>query len=128
MSELKLCSKEIAIQLKELEFDWDCEYYYNNKDILIKQFNYCYDNPIDYICAAPTQALVCKWFRDTKQIEIHIFKSDIGWCFQLEDSIEVDNNNEPFTLCNSYAGYKNYEQAEEAGIFKAIEIFKNKNK
>ena len=126
--QLQIVSKEIALELRELGFDWKCDYQWNlltNKHQ--KQFNQYPDNfnSKDYTnncCSAPTQALVCKWFRDTHKIYIHHRKIVRGWL------AEINNKNAKWHILkdNELQVFKTWEQAEEAGIIKTIEILKTK--
>ena len=68
--ELKIVSKELAIKLKEIGFDWKVYKFYHEGDNDIqtnwrgngKLFN-INASPFNYQ-SAPTQALVRKWLRD----------------------------------------------------------------
>jgi len=119
--ELKLCSKEIAIQLKELDFNWDCDHYYENDnlfyfgDIVI---------PNELITLAPEQALIIKWLRDIHEIYI------IPYPYKKENDTKIyctyDILHNDFEEEEWEEDYNTYELAEEAGILKAIEILKTK--
>lgn len=77
--ELKLVDKEIAIQLKELGFDWKSRSYYENDSLQYLEkdegsyWNYNEKSRDKYnICSAPTQALVRKWFREIHDIHVEV--------------------------------------------------------
>jgi hypothetical protein len=109
--ELQICNFELSKELSELEFDITCDSTY----MVQKTEN------TSYYIYAPTQALVCKWFRDVHNINI---------------VVEYQDGNLPFTAIiygmdntKSYTvDCKTYEQAEEAGIWEAIKLIKNKEK
>ena len=133
--ELQIVNKEIAIQLKELGFDWEVNAYY--KEELYEQIknevykDCCSNNFSQYIddISAPTQALVCKWFREKFQIYIQIEIDMIVLNKELYNYvIFISNKNTKFGIqrrCKT-TSYDTFEQAEEAGILKAIEILKGK--
>lgn len=149
--ELQLVNKTIAIQLKELGFNWECDVYTN---IHNKHCNYgdeeLYTNTeritgkafIDriqgehiiktkgepYWLYTPTQALVCKWFRDKFDIKIYSLPYT-----EIDSTFNILRENRYMWMihkCESSTKYNllydTYEEAEEAGILKAIEILKSK--
>ena len=110
--ELKLVSKEIAFQLKELGFDWCCEIMFLEKGL-----------------KRPSQALVIKWFRDLYQISIDVKLLISGnyYCVvryfigKPEEFKEI-----VIGKCKTLNG-TGVDELEEAGILKAIEILKERN-
>ena len=122
--ELQIVNKEIAIQLKELGFDWEVNAYY--KEELYEQVknelykDCCSNNFSQYIddISAPTQALVCKWLRDVHNINISIISISTKELQYYYDIIQLNVSHD--------IPYNTYELAEEAGILKAIEILKSK--
>jgi hypothetical protein len=127
--ELQIVNNEIAIQLKELGFDWCCMHFYQN-DILINVaeiFDYekniinTYNSILrNFEYAAPTQSLIIKWFREIHNISIIISPNRNNHYYKI---CKTDN---PIIIYGSGDGY-NYEQAEEAGIIEAIKLVKEQN-
>ena len=92
---LRLISREIDLQLRELNFDW-CEYRPDNEP-----------------CEYPTQALLIKWLRDVHQIVLEVYPDDFYrkeyiryWVF-----IHTVGNRRRFGLF-------------EAGIIEALKLIK----
>lgn len=118
IKELQIVSKEIATQLEELGFDWNCDMWYEAQYELPHKTEYVFSKGTK----APTQALVVKWFRDVFNISIEPLTTTQGIqcniCYYEKESLLVDE------CYNTY--FDTYELAEETGILKAIEILKNK--
>ena len=135
-------SLEIAKLLKEAGFDWKCEHPYFNG--VFDSDSYEPDNFLDttYQIAAPTLDVAQRWLREVKLCFVNV-------------NIDVDDNEceytivvEPFTCkyiiegfpyCNNSPGddyirnahgdreyFNTYEEAQEAGIKKALEIILEK--
>ena len=114
--ELKIVNKDLAIQLKELDFNWDCDHCYEHGyliyfgDVVI---------PNELITLAPAQALVIKWLRDVYSIYITTYpiqENMFSYEIAANDIKELD----------WVENYTTYELAEEAGILKGIEILKTR--
>ena len=113
---------EQAVKLKELGFDWKCDYWYYNvtKCQVSVHGSDCFD--FDNMTKSPTLAQVQKWLREVKKILIlidirginekvfhwKIFNSDIFWTY------------------SSDVNFDTYEEALSVGIDKTLEILKEK--
>lgn len=123
--ELEIVSKEIATELKELGFNWKCNRFYFPLLQWLCSYE-DYEGNCDIKIPAPTQALVCKWFREVKHIKVLTKHSDIG-TYNYEIRIVTEPNQiGKWERIGNINSYNTYELAEEAGIIKAIEILKNK--
>jgi hypothetical protein len=116
--QLQLVSKEIAIKLQELGFDWKTNWYYRHD----------FNTPVEYyvepnkpLIRAPEQALVCKWLREVHKIRIFVKYAEGNGTYNFEIRIPKPNTWEMERIGN-IGSKETYEQAEEAGILKAIEI------
>ena len=121
-------SLEVAKLLKKAGFDWEC-----------KMIHFCYveddymwnleDNDkkarsilkLDYCLLAPTLDVAQRWLREVRHLHITIFSSSQeSWMFRitkqhqsLEDGVYEED-------------YYTYEEAQEAGIKKALEMILEK--
>jgi hypothetical protein len=130
--ELQLVSLEQAKRLKKLGFDWSVNHAYkrsvNNSDDFVKEtLNYY---PLktsnekewvsgeikDSIIAAPTVALVLKWFRDTQKVKGLVTHNTATRIFRIHwykiDSYDM----------NKRGGWGKYEDAESALLDKLLTI------
>lgn len=123
--ELKLVSKEIALQLKELGFDnIDCNAYYHINEGYELGYTLCYSNEYKQdilVLLAPTQALIVKYLRDVHNIHFHIDYSNQQDLYAIHWEVPKMESNRIIR-----PAYKTFELAEEVGILKALEILKNK--
>jgi|SRR6056297_1818677 len=104
---------EIAKELKELGFDWFTKNSWYADGVM------CETGP-DKDCYAPTQAEVCKWFRDKHEIFIEPVKTT--------DLEKFDCNvTRGSSLYITRGTHDTYEQAELAGIKRSIEILKERS-
>jgi len=132
--ELEIVSKKIAVLLKELGFDWIPNEVYSSTREDNAIFPYGEELDGDNELYAPTQALVCKWFRDVHNIGINIssiskrtLKEDKNFniwknlhtVFVFEELVDETKYSKEYA-------YSIYEEAEEAGIIEAIKILKNR--
>ena len=106
--ELQIVTYEISKRLKELGFDWKISV---GKGQMINIIPECED-------VRPTQALVCKWFRDVYNIIVCV---GIRRGCQFIGGIVINDN-----FIHVPLACETYEQAEEVGILEAIKIIKNK--
>ena len=118
--ELQMVSFEQAKRLKEVGFDWDVEFGYNDfhTEIPTKEefqnLNEDIENDIPYF-SAPTVALALKWFRDVKKIL---------------NSVELTNSEDYHGIYNDkYRNYKStpkifdtYEAAESALLDELLQL------
>lgn len=115
--ELKLVSKEIAIRLKKLLFYWKCDAFMASTgsfwvDMVKDRYNLNAGE-----LAFPTQALVCKWFRDVHNIFVTPSYDWVGGNGYIVTVGVMDKSSDILD-----DRYTTYEEAEEAGIIKAIEL------
>ena len=132
-------SLEVAKLLKEAGFDWECSCYYsvntlhepNNGFIHIyKQYKalfYDHNRTKMPVYSAPTLDVAQRWLREVKDIDVYIFPTtnNIRGCV-YEWGIKTFGRalwveGQPYTN-----QYETYEEAQEAGIKKALEIILKK--
>ena len=119
-------SLEVAKLLKEAGFDWECKTYYDislyRDEIIIEgefhDYNFTTGN---IIFSAPTLEIAQRWLRKTHHLHITIFSSSQeSWMFRitkLHEKLENGAYGEDFYT---------YEEAQEAGIKKALELILDK--
>ena len=132
-------SLEVAKLLKEAGFDWECSCYYsvntlhepNNGFIHIyKQYKalfYDHNRTKMPVYSAPTLDVAQRWVREVKDIDIYIFPTTNNkrgcvyeWGIKtFGRALWVEG--QPYTN-----QYETYEEAQEAGINKALEIILQK--
>ena len=119
-------SLELAKQLKKAGFDWEC-----------KMIHFCYveddymwnleDNDkkarsilkLDYCLLAPTLDVAQRWLREVKNYEVFVvvkFLTDKEYIARVETNISGYSTDI----------YRFYEEAQEAGIKKALEMILEK--
>jgi hypothetical protein len=124
-------SLEVAKLLKEAEFDWECNRFYdctNSDCIRYEEYH------------TPTLDVAQRWLREVKGIYIGIVaienkravtNSD-GWTFHYEygkPTFDCDIQNERCeTISTLDDSFDIYEEAQEAGIKKVLEIILEKGK
>lgn len=120
-------SLEVAKLLKEAGFNWKVRYMYrNNNPTLcictessyrnVPKLNKC---PMYWQYAAPTLEIAQRWLREEKNYEIFVvvkFLADKEYIARVETNISGYSTDI----------YKFYEEAQEAGIKKALEIILEK--
>lgn len=131
-------SFEIAKLLKEARFDWECNYAYtfSDNEVANKAF---LSNWSDTFIDAPTLAVAQKWLREVKRIYIEIvtlenkrcITNSDGWTFHYEygkPTFDCDIHNERCETISTLDNlFNTYEEAQEAGIKKALEIILEKD-
>lgn len=115
--ELKLVSKEIAIRLKKLLFYWKCDAFMTSTGSFWVDMMKDGYNLNAGALAFPTQALVCKWFRDVHNIFV---TPSYDWVGGNGYIVIVGVIGKSSDILDDR--YTTYEEAEEAGIIKAIEL------
>jgi hypothetical protein len=115
-------SYEIAKLLKELGFDWECNYHYTNSNMLCHGF--CNNDPIfKVIMSAPTLDVAQRWLREEKLYNVLV---DTGGYKNYEYFIDYhgvkEGPNYPFHEYNHNLICNTYEEALEAGIKKTLEL------
>ena len=134
-------SLEVAKLLKKAGFDWECSCYYsvntlhepNNGFIHIyKQYKalfYDHNRTKMPVYSAPTLDVAQRWVREVKDIDVYIFPTTntkrgcvYEWGIKtFGRALWVEG--QPYTN-----QYETYEEAQEAGIKKALEIILDKEK
>ena len=134
-------SNEVAKLLKEAGFDWECSCYYsvntlhepNNGFIHIyKQYKalfYDHNRTKMPVYSAPTLDVAQRWVREVKDIDIYIFPTTNNkrgcvyeWGIKtFGRALWVEG--QPYTN-----QYETYEEAQEAGIKKVLELILEKGK
>lgn len=145
-------SPEVAKLLREAGFDWECRkiYYRYHEDGDTWELEDNYKNyksilKLDHCLLTPTLDVAQRWLREVKNIEIYISweiefeEKELNWnkrryCYDIDThvnsipllSIDDDYWAEGYhTFGNSYS---TYEEAQEAGIKKALELILEKGK
>ena len=124
-------SFEIAKLLKEAEFDWEIKtFYFNNElheTILGEAKNH---NFSEVYISAPTLEVAQKWLREVKHLDISIhydptIKSQpyVYFIYDVEEKFnDILGIISPITHSYSDGYFYKYEEAQEEGIKKALEI------
>ena len=132
-------SRELALLLKQAGFDWECSYYYsvntlhepNNGFIHIyKQYKalfYDHNRTKMPVYSAPTLDVAQRWLREVKDIDVYIFPTTNNkrgcvyeWGIKtFGRALWVEG--QPYTN-----QYETYEETQEAGIKKALEMILEK--
>ena len=120
----QFCNYEIALKLKELGFDEECLGIYE-PELNINSYgvgvNWNTENVNDVKkewCSAPLLQQAIDWFREKYNIHIYIDFYDglYGFAIKL-------NKEKLYNRCGSFEpGFKNYSDAREQAILKAIEL------
>ena len=125
-------SNEVAKLLKEAGFDWECKEYYYNFTTTGWSLNFD-DNFVNWnswgeqYISAPTTEVAQRWFREVKDIDVYIFpttntKRECVYEWGIKTfgrALWVEG--QPYTN-----QYETYEEAQEAGIKKALEMILEK--
>ena len=130
-------SLEVAKLLKEAGFDWECSkiYYCCREDGDTWELEDNYKNyksilKLDHCLLTPTLEVAQRWLREVKGIYTMVFKDFAtidGWHYFVVKKEDWESGNES----NFYQQESNnhtYEEAQEAGIKKALEIILEKGK
>lgn len=134
-------SLEVAKLLKKVGFDWECRCYYetsgklrgknsgsfsNHNSPLIWQNN---GNTDTQLYSAPTFDVVQRWLRENKDFDINILTDfDSVKRLYYVRYIVKDGHYKTYYITNnqSYVYFNTYEEAQEAGIKKALEMILEK--
>lgn len=113
-------SLEVAKLLKEAGFDWECDKSYDctNSDCVRYE---------EY--SAPTLDVAQRWLREKKNIDVVVLRA-MQWK-QFYYTIEHEENRTSkidFMSLNEDMWWFKYEEAQEAGIKKTLEIILEKEK
>lgn len=135
---LQLVTKQQAELLKELGFDWHCDYFYDHSEWEFKAFGYCHNKEFinEDKWAAPYTSLVIKWFRDVHKIHVEIGPM---WLVRIDylEKLKKDwsrhlgyiNFYEHYHVVNSETKeeFDTYEEAELAAIDYVLNKLNNEN-
>ena len=124
-------SLEIAKLLKEAGFDWECiKIYYNypeNTDNWSLEDNYMNHHNIlhvDFALLSPTLDVAQRWLRKIKNVVLLVDFNNDEDCEENERyGVTIYTGKERII---ELATYPTYEEAQEAGIKKALEIILEK--
>jgi len=135
---LRTVSKELAIKLKELGFDWPTiSYYHPSYDLCHDRLGYsdAFKGPEYFMhynskkwangyYSAPTLELAKQWFREVKNIVVVPLQNASGWWCVLEKTggtfISESLDDGP----NEAGEWDSYEEALEAGLLEACNLVK----
>ena len=127
---------EVAKLLKQAGFDWRCRKCYNNGvlfDMESDEIRTLAPQHSSYDVLAPTLDIAQRWLREVKGIYIEIttienkraVTNSDGWTFHYEydkPTFDCDIKDERCeNMCTLYDSFDTYEEAQEAGIKKALE-------
>ena len=110
-------SLETARLLKEAGFDWKCEWFFTEKELLGHSNISKNHNEIPEYggCSRPTLSLAAKWLREENNIYVEVIRKFTCWRFSLI-------NLNPVCIIKLIAGnFNTYEEALEEGLKEALE-------
>lgn len=109
-------SLEVAKLLEDAGFDWECREHYPSNFIAYQYEDY----------TKPTLDVAQRWLREVKNISVDISSTNSSnWEYVIRKINQLnhkDNTILVLTACKFYT----YEEAQEAGIKKALEIILEK--
>lgn len=125
-------SRELALLLKQAGFDWKCREYYYNFTTTGWSLNFD-DNFVNWnswselYISAPTLEVAQRWLREVKDLDVYIFPTTNNkrgcvyeWGIKtFGRALWVEG--QPYTN-----QYEIYEEAQEAGIRKTLEMILEK--
>ena len=127
-------SRELALLLKQAGFDWECHKIYycyhedrDNWELEDNNKNTKRVLELDYCLLAPTLDVAQRWLREVKDIDVYIFPTTNNkrgcvyeWGIKtFGRALWVEG--QPYTN-----QYETYEEAQEAGIRKTLEMILEK--
>ena len=117
-------SPEVAKLLREAGFDWECKEYYYNFTTTGWSLNFDdnfvnWNNWSERYISAPTLEVAQRWLRKVKQCYVHVYPM-----FSFEGTLEYYfvEVTYPSSCAIKQNEFNTYEEAQEAGIKKALEI------
>lgn len=125
-------SLDVAKLLKETGFDWETKNWWDYcKPIDEWSLRNYPEKPVNwnskyynYDCSAPTLDVVQRWLREVKDIEVNVL------CVYIDHikkySYTIFTNEYKHEIIDE--GFDTYEEAQEAGIKKALELILEKGK
>jgi hypothetical protein len=125
-------SLKTAKMLEEAGFDWSSFAYYDTNnilcisDVLITKESSDLTEHIN--CLAPTLEVAQRWLRDVKDIYTMVFKDFAtidGWHYFVVKKEDWESGNES-NFCQQESNHYTYEESQEAGIKKAVELILEK--
>lgn len=126
-------SLEVAKLLKEAGFDWKQYSFYNSKGILVNgTFAANWNDKIWYIdgskVSAPNLEVAQRWLREIKNVWVEVLLVNATDPHYRVDLVNASKYNNLYGIIHD-ADYKEYEipeEAQEAGIKKALELILEK--
>lgn len=127
-------SPEVAKLLREAGFDWECKEYYYNFTTTGWSLSFD-DNSVNWnswgelYISAPTLDVAQRWLREVKNIDVVVLRA-MQW-IQFYYTVEHEENRTSkvdFMSLNEDLWWFKYEEAQEAGIKKALELILEKGK
>ena len=127
-------SLEVAKLLKDIGFDWECkEYYYN---FATTGWSLSFDDNFvnwnswsERYISAQTLEVAQRWLRENKDFDINVLTDfDSVKRLYYVRYVVKDGHYKTYYISNnqSYVYFKTYEEAQEAGINKALEMILEK--
>ena len=127
-------SLEVAKLLKDAGFDWECkEYYYN---FATTGWSLSFDDNFvnwnswsERYISAPTLDVAQRWLRENKDFDINVLTDfDSVKRLYYVRYVVKDGHYKTYYISNnrSYVYFNTYEEAQESGIKKALEIILEK--
>lgn len=129
----ELVSRELALSLKEMGFDWECNHYFRILEGLglrgaslqtsSQYINWNDDKSKangDEFVSIPTQSLAHRWFREAHGISIEAWYSSVDRAWLCDEWVI----NPIKEIYPSDATYPTYEEALEAGLKVSTEYLK----
>ena len=124
--QLQLVTLEQAKKLKELGFDWECIYLYDESGKRCSVITKENHNDLPIFFSAPEIALALKWFRDERGMRYNIeFHNDLE--FRNEEHYEYNYWEDTYNNCKC-KWCKTYEAAESALLDALIEYAEGNSK
>lgn len=124
-------SFEQAQRLKELGFDWGCDFvyyftYHNHNKPIFQRYETTRDYEMEKYWDVPTLAQAQKWLREVKGVDItieHVYhRLDTGDKIMYGLRIGIQSTFDTKFIRN----YDSYKEALSAGVDRAIELVKSK--
>jgi len=123
-------SPEVAKLLKQAGFDWKVRYMYrNNNPTLCICTETSYRNipkpnkcPMYWQYAAPSLEVAQRWLREVMNISVDISSTRYSEWEYVIRKINQLNNKDSTILALTACRFYTYEEAQESGIKKALEI------
>lgn len=122
----EICTYEVCKLAKEKGFNLPSYFYYCREELSNDGYFCCHNKGADYVCTAPTQALLQRWLREEKGIIVEVIaqptcstpkkncywwsvkRNSDGFCYQYEECSYILYSDEGY--------FNSYELALEDGL------------